>query len=41
MNNLEVYDAVDDENSPNNYLRKIYGSLIPYLSITYQEELNF
>jgi len=33
MNNSEVYDAVDDEDSHDNYLRKTYEALIPYLTI--------
>lgn len=33
MSNSEVYDAVDDEDGPNNYLRKCYEALIPYLTI--------
>jgi integrase len=33
MSNSEIYDAVDDEDSPNNYLRKNYEALIPYLTI--------
>lgn len=39
MNNSEVYDAVDDEDSPNNYLRRNYEALIPYLTIKYQKKL--
>ncbi|WP_409200046.1 hypothetical protein [Methanobrevibacter sp. DSM 116169] len=33
MSNSEVYDAVDSEDSFDNYLRKNYEALIPYLSI--------
>lgn len=34
MSNVEVYDAVDDMDGEDNYLRKTYESLIPYLSIS-------
>ena len=33
MNNSEVYDAVDDIDGDENYLRMTYEALVPYLSI--------
>jgi integrase len=33
MSNSEVFDAVDDEDGSNNYLRRSYEELIPYLTI--------
>ena len=39
MSNSEVYDAVDSVDGDNNYLRKIYESLIPYFRINTEIEL--